>query len=418
MASHEDFLSKELREKEEDQLLYEQTLHALRTEERFVNYLKQYNSASVENFIKYYAGRKVYWHRHGGNFEHYADIKLKQERHEVVNLLKNLMYKKVFDLKCRWVGGEMDLDCIERSEQFSDWETNIELIKAVGPIRADEFYCYLHWFEIGSPERLDEDGHPEASPYIALDHFHRMRSCYHSDPLEDIPDWFHEYDRCFGTAPLLSLPTTRRDMEEDLLDAWVKEVFYDTLTPEQQKYHRPLDRATRKRLKEDPEFDKQWHDEGSRLYYEQQAGQPQYESFSTYNRKIMDEVVAAIEPRDSQKCYRDSRIYRDMSEGDDRLFTPLQYLKSVEEHVAVEANDDFEDSIRQAFEQHNHQTNYQALRILFAEYEKAQRSNSPFDWKTHDFGHAHVEERRRIVEVLKKRGLPENFDFLKKDQLS
>jgi hypothetical protein len=106
-----------------------------------------------------------------------------------------------------------------------------------------------------------------------------------------------------------------------------------------------------------------------------------------------------------------------MSEGDDRLFTPLQYLKSVDEHVAVEANDNFEDSIRQAFEQHNHQTNYRALGLLFTEYEQAQRSNTPFDWKTHNFGYAHVDERRRILEVRKHQGLPENFDFLKKDQL-
>lgn len=170
--------------------------------------------------MKYYAQRKVYRHRHKGNFEQYATLQLQRNRKEVVDLLKHIMEKKVFNLQCRWVAGEMDIEGIEHSAQFVNWDSNVVLQNAVGPIRLDEFYCYLDWYDRGSPERLDEHGYPEASGHIALTHYHSFRSDFHHDFLAQLPEWFHEYDRHFGTASLHLLPTVRRDIEQDHLDEW------------------------------------------------------------------------------------------------------------------------------------------------------------------------------------------------------
>lgn len=417
MSHHENYLDKQLREKEEDQRLYEQTIEQLRTEERFVNFFKGYNADSVDSFINYYAQQKVFWHRHKGNYAAYAKQKLQDKRNEVVDLFKHIMEKKVFNLQCSWVAGEMDLEGIENTLQFVDWCNNPVIQKAAGPITADEFYCYLHWYEIGSPERLDEYGDVQGSGSCAIQWFHRFKSNYHDNYMEYIPEWFHEYDRHFGTGQMHLLSTLRRDMEEDLLDSWSREVFRPSLPPEQQKNLHFCDRATRKRVSEDPVFAKEYVEERERSFLEQEASRPKYEHLSVYDSKLMDKVVSAIESREVQKSYRLSRRWEEINEDDHVLFRELLYLNEVKEYVAVNPHDNYVQSIEEAYEQHHRSTMHQALQLLWEEYDACQRNGLSFDWGSPSRASGSIEERRRILEIRKLKGLPANFDFMKKENL-
>ncbi|MFT7154443.1 MAG: hypothetical protein ACI9Z7_001514, partial [Alteromonas macleodii] len=67
MGFKEDKLNKELREKQRDERIHEETVKQLHTEERFVHYLSQFRAVTVEQFIKHYAMHKVFWYRYGGN---------------------------------------------------------------------------------------------------------------------------------------------------------------------------------------------------------------------------------------------------------------------------------------------------------------------------------------------------------------
>jgi len=417
MGHYEDFLNKQLKEKEEDRLRYEQTVHQLRTEERFVNFFKSYNPASVEPFIESYAKQKVMWHRYSGNFGQHAAQQLQRNRQVVVDLLENIILKKLFNLKCRWAAGEMDIEGVEVSYDFYRWKELPSLLQAAGPITAEEFYCYLDFFKAGSPERLDEYGDPQGSAYHALHQYHASRSCLVEDAADTIPDWFHLYDRHFQTAHLMHLPTTRIDMEQDHLDEWQTLIHAETLSPDIRKYIRPMNRQIRERLATDPAFKKEWKEEGQRLYDEQHGGKPKYESFSVYNREIMEEVVKAIETRDVQRMYFDDRKWYDLTNRDEDLSTPVYYLQDVKEYVAVSPNEDYREAIREAYEQHLHSTNCEALVMLFEEYETCQRNGHPFNWDSTRTEYGRGELRNRILAVRERKGLPQNFDFLKKNNL-
>ena len=417
MGHQEDFLDKQLREKEEDQLLYEQTLEQLRTEERFINFFKNYNATSVQSFIKFYAQQKVNWHRNKGNFGRYAQLKLQQKRKEVVDLFKQLMEKKVFNLQCRWVAGEMDLEGIDQTTQFGMWKNNPVLLKAAGSIHADEFYWFLDSFERGIIDKCNEDGYIDRYARSAINCFHLFRGLYDDAPHDYIPEWFYDYDQHFGTEDIYFLPLVRRNLEQEHLELWTKEIQYPSLTPEQQKNYRSIDLATRKRLKEDPLFRIEWEEESLRLLKERDANRPEYEYFSVYDQKIMAEVVSAIEPRDSQKAYRFHKRWKEIRDNDDTLFTEVEYLKDVHEYVAVSPSDDYAQSIKEAYKRHSRQTTYQALILLFEEYETCQRTGVAFDWGPSVYQGSHEEERSRILAVRKLKGLPENFDFMKKENL-
>lgn len=416
MGSQEDFLNKQVIEREEEQRLYNRTMHELRTEERFTNLLNDYHADSVEQFIKHYAMQKVFWSRYRDAKGRHARQMLDQERKEVVDHLRCIMEKKVFNLKCRWVAGELDVDGIECSAQFTAWQTNEKLLNAVGPITAKEFYCYLDWYDRGSPEYLDENGHPHSDGHSAIAYYHHMRTNYHDECLDHIPQWFWEYDHGMGTRDLHLLPTTRTDMEQDHLDQYITEIFHPSLTPEQRSTVRFADRATRKRLKEDAEFKKEWMAEGERMYAERMANTPQYESFSIYNRKLMDEVVSAVETRDVQRAYRLSLKMKEMTQNDDKLFKELKYLEEIEEPLGMETNDDYAEGIRNAYRQHARGTMRHALVLLFEEYEHTVGKGLPFDWGMSD-AYQNDEEPKRILAIRKLKGLPENFDFLKKENL-
>jgi hypothetical protein len=77
MGHHEDHINKQLQEAEQGKRIYEQTIQALRTEERFVNFFKAYNPTSIEQFMDVLCARgRCNGYRYAGNFEHYAAQKL------------------------------------------------------------------------------------------------------------------------------------------------------------------------------------------------------------------------------------------------------------------------------------------------------------------------------------------------------
>ncbi len=417
MGYHEDYLNKQLEERAQDERLFEETKKQLATEERFVNFFKNYNPASVAQFIDHYAKMKVMWRRHAGNFEHYAAMQLQRDRRAVVQHLEVIMLKKLFNLKCRWVAGELDVEGIAISFDFENWRTMPALQAAVGPITAEEFYCYLDYFNEGCPEPEDEDGMPIGSAYSAFMNYHMYRSMSAPMALEQIPEWFYRYDRSFDTAALMHLPTTRTDLEMDHSDIYMLKVLYPSYGDKAPNPASYADRLTHKRMAEDPEFEKEWRAESNRIYWESQANQPQYEHFSLYNRERMDEVVAAIETRDMQQQFRTTRDWTDLSNRGEDLFTPTRYLSSVNEHVPVPAHEDYEVALREAYENHRGQTMAKALVLVFDEYETCQRTGQLFAWNNESGGGTAAETRKRILGARAYMQLPENFDFLLKKNL-
>ncbi|HLG35063.1 MAG TPA: hypothetical protein VI757_09300, partial [Bacteroidia bacterium] len=297
-------LRDEIEKSERSLKIFNDTKKALQTEERFVNFFKGYNQSSVESFITSYAQQKAFWYS-------YSDSVAKNKMHErsiyrnnAVNALKEIYVKKLFDLKCRWVAGEMDLPGVETSHNFHRLEKKPELGTAIKPITEEEVNCYIAFLDY-KKENPEKD-YDDPGTNLALHFYHQHKSTALEDfgDEEYIPVWFMFYDRRFGTDELLKLPTTRVDMECDLHDIWLEHIFPKTLTEEQLKTVTPhLNRTKRMELKQDKQKREAYFAEQNRQYEEQKKNSPKYEHMSTYDRKKMKTLVALIETPEVQKYY-------------------------------------------------------------------------------------------------------------------
>ncbi len=98
----EEYFKQQLEESEKSKTLYQDTINAMQTEERFVNFFKGYNAQSVEGFIKHYATMKAIWYKHAESNYRYNISKKSKWKDEDVELLKIIYEKKLFSLNFRW----------------------------------------------------------------------------------------------------------------------------------------------------------------------------------------------------------------------------------------------------------------------------------------------------------------------------
>ena len=414
----EEYNRKQVEESEAADKIYRETIKALQTEERFVNFFKNYNAQSVEGFIKYYASQKTNWYKYGNTFYNYRQSKKNVWRNSCIEMLKEIFSKKVFDLKCRWVAGEMDLPGIETSYDFYRWEKNPALCEAVEPITPKELGCYLSYLDL--PEEAAEE-ESRSSLYRAFVQYHHDRAYAWEDSHEMIPRWFHYYDRHFGTAPLLLLPVTRVEIEEDYKEIWSIEIHQKTLPEEQRKNHYYVTRQQRVELNRNPEKRKAHQEEQNRKWKEEEKKRPKYEHISVHDRKKMDELVSLIETPEVRDWYRASRDWYERGRGEDRIFSELIGLKDAKEFISIESNDDYREAIKNAYEGYADRMKRETLPFVFEEYRETVMSKKAFNWKTNDLdsGSDMVTNtlKEHILAVRKLKGQPENFDFLKKENL-
>ena len=246
----EGYLQQQLDKAAELKKIYDNTLVMLQTEERFINLFKGHNKQSVDSFIKYYAQMKSSWYAYADSNYQSRMHKKNKWRNAALVLMKEIGLKKLFNLKCRWVAGEIDLEGIELSQDFNKWEETPYDCPYLDPISPEEFGCWLSFREYKKENPDDDDESPSA--HSAFENYHWYRSIYMDNPEKLLPEWFHYYDKHFGTAPLLELSTIRIDIEQDYNDVWVEEIFIHTLTEEQKKTFSHQNRAMRKELKENP----------------------------------------------------------------------------------------------------------------------------------------------------------------------
>ncbi len=418
--------SEEVIKAERISLIYEDTLKQLRTEERFVNFLKNYDETSRENFIQYYAGRKASWYKYAD--DRYRYKKSAENRYYVKALEKfnDIFLKKLFNVKCHWVAGEMDLPGVEMSGDFNRFAAHPETCTFVEPISSREFACYMQFMQSTDwvPEFApDETGEMEEdddyyTPELTIDFYHHSRSLFSKRRKKEIPLWFRFYDKCFGTASLLDLRLIRSDLEQDYFDIWSNEIHLLTLTPEQAKYHTPMDRAMRKLHKESPEAREKFHEQQNRKWEEQQKSQPQYISLSTYDDKLMEELMPQIETREIIKYFRAEREWRRRDDKVDWIDYELICLQEAKELIPIISNSNYTVAIHEAYKAYEYQEILECLPMVYENYLESQKTGQPFNWsiglRSRYFP---GDSRDRILAARKWKGEPENFDFLKKENL-
>jgi hypothetical protein len=421
----EELDAKQLAQKEAANNIYQDTIRALKTEERFVTFLKSYDPNSVEHFIAYYATLKTQWHTHGDSYAKRKNAKKNKWRYQAVACLKNIYDKKLFDLMCRWQAGEMDIEGIVVSEDFSNWLSNPAKAYSVPPITAAEVECYLAFLDHEPPVDEDEDEWQDANASSAIGFFHSYMVVGMVEEAEKfIPPWFHFYDSHFNTAALRRLPVIRKTLEEDYHDIWTLEIHLKSLTEEQLKYFCFRTRKQRLEMEADPAKMKAWVDERNRLEELRQKDQPQYKHVSIYNRKLMDELVPLLESAEVRDNYRAYTEWHLRGKSEIAYSSTVTDLLEVREYVPVESSDNYEEALEKAHSQYLKKKTREVLPFIFEEYEEAIARGLPFDWRTSSYREDMDDERsteeirKRLLAARVAIGEPANFDFLKKENLS
>jgi hypothetical protein len=166
--------------------IYEETMQQLRTEERFVNFLKNYNETSRESFIKYYAQTKATWYDLADDRYRYRKRAKNRYYSKALERFNEIFLKKLFNMKCRWVAGEMDLQGVEISSDFSRFAAHPETCSFVEPISSKELACYMQflqshdWVPEFAPDEIDdmEEEDDYFSPEMSIELYHHNRANY------------------------------------------------------------------------------------------------------------------------------------------------------------------------------------------------------------------------------------------------
>jgi hypothetical protein len=398
----------------------------LSDEERFTSFFKPYHPKSIEGFIEDYAQQKSHWYGHA---EGYAKLRASKNNHwwyVAVGAFKEIAWKKLFDVKCRWVAGEMDLPGIETSGDFNIMMQDVSLCSAVTePVTGEELNCYLAYLKSGlAPGKNDLEC---GDSLAAIELYHRAKSGSIQEFDEEreasyISPWYRFYDKEFGTGRLLKLPLTRMDLELDYHDIWSENIYSKTLSPEALRTRSHLNRAQRMEMRNNPEKYKAYCEEQERKYLEIENKRPKYDHMSTYDHDKMKALVALIEPPEVQKMFHACKRWEAKRGFNDSVDSILIHMNEVNAPIAIRANDDYRKAIREAWEEYSDKVMMDTLPLVYDAYRASVKEHTPFSWKTSAYNESGRagggrEMKDRLLAARKWKGEPENFDFLKKENV-
>ena len=209
------------------------------------------------------------------------------------------------------------------------------------------------------------------------------------------------------------------DLEADYHDIWSEHIVSKTLSPEVLKIRSHLNRQQRLEMRNNPAKYKAYLEEQDRKYEEFEKTVPKYEHMFVSDDDIMDKLVALIEPPEVQKLYHATNRWKIRMDYNGTIDNILIHINEVDEPIPIRANADYREAIREAWNEYSENRVIETLPLVFAEYAASIKENKPFSWKTnsHSGGWNNPDIRDRVLAARKWKGEPENFDFLKKENL-
>ena len=196
------------------EIIRQQTEEELRSQTIYQDFFKQFNSHSVESFIKNYARRKALYLTRGEeyiNLQEQKDLKYKMLAEEA---LWAIQQKKLFNLQCQWRAEQVKLKGVEHSVQFLTLSTNIQHCPYISPVSKAELDLYIKFLKSGQANQMfGFDNWQDYDVFIAEANDFYFPGI--DGPLESrMPSWYKFFDEHMGTGYLLGLPDTRGEKEQ------------------------------------------------------------------------------------------------------------------------------------------------------------------------------------------------------------
>ncbi|HEX2936389.1 MAG TPA: hypothetical protein VHO72_13630 [Bacteroidales bacterium] len=189
------------------QELREKFLSEIKQSNIYAEYLRKYESDSVETFISHYVDKKLNLIEESeyllGLREQSDEEGFLQSAREVLNYI---LQKKLFNMQLQWRANTINIPGIRNSFDFGFWEKNIEYCPFISPVTPQEidvmksflrknyfsgFKDWMFWQFYGFLVEKDENGH-----------------------YPNMPEWYGYYDEIMCTGSLLNMQDIRGEKEE------------------------------------------------------------------------------------------------------------------------------------------------------------------------------------------------------------
>ncbi|MGB4775744.1 MAG: hypothetical protein WBP45_11260, partial [Daejeonella sp.] len=286
----------------------------LRTEERFVNYFKDFDPKSVDSFIDSYAHNRYMWMRYGPMYKKLNDEEDTKWINTAYEHLGFIQQKKLFDAQCLWRAEKVKFEDVDVCYDFVYWEKYVLQCPFIEPINEDDVNLYIDYLNHNNVEFSLWYTHNDWQDYDEI------KEAYHnSDANRDFPEWYDFYNSRRGTSAYLILPDIRGEKEEFYRDIYIKE--RDKQTEEEDKKREEL-RDKRPRVP------------------------------STYDKEHLTFFVNTFEDKQTQIHFK---AFERNSEGGDEeeIEEIIRILLAAGEYVPIQAHYDFREALRQAHDRYN-----------------------------------------------------------------
>ncbi len=378
------FLENQVEAAKKREALEAKIAEQLRTDEKFVNYFKQFDPESVEEYIDYYAQEKADWYEKVANYWHLTENKNSKWYKSAIETINEIASKKVYNQMCSWLNREAAFEGIEVSRDWDYWLRNPLYFKHAEPVTQAEVDAYITYVET-YPEEY------EGSLYTTLDsitpkllwreHQSKEEESEEDDKLETYAGFFRYYDRVFQTEQV-QWASLERIKKEAYYQSISKNIANDNTPPaEKVPYVAPpyLD------------YEAQW--------------------------SLLEQYVKEYESYENKIAFEGHQWSKKTQEFLDMAESALYDLQDIKELVAVPSHEDWREGLILAKENYERRKLLEALPAAFEEYQILLEHQLGFeDWLAFKGTKSEDDEyiQQYKADILAGRKLlnePENFDF-------
>ncbi|MES2619423.1 MAG: hypothetical protein V4615_01115 [Bacteroidota bacterium] len=363
----DEFLDKQLTEAERKKARYEQTLHALQTEERFVNYLNGFLPSSVERFSKSYASRKVMWYESAAMMKSVRESRESRWNKIAESALVQIQEQKLQDIQHDWGNNKITLPQIQVFPDLVDWHQNVLNCPFLPPVSEGEIQLYLQFYdelikESDEEEKLDHD---EDSEFV----FEPFRA---NDLSKLGYEWKRFIDRKNGVAPNRLIQNPRLSMES----------FYISLANKEDE------RIKQQREEEAKNVDPKPAVVQPPLPQPQKTVPPVPPAVDNrpfmhsvfYNPRLYENFVKKFDTKETLGYYRVMQREHKRREFMERVEMDLFVLKDSKEYVPIGSHDDWRDAVAEAAEQWSRKMVREAITDWWEVYARIKDNSGVYEY--------------------------------------
>ena len=382
---YHDYHQQQADKHQQQALVDAQVAEDLMSNPRYDAFFAAYQPQVREQFVRDYVSKRHLWTQYGDFYERHLAGQLTQFEQEAYVRLWDIQQKKLFDLQCEWRAELVAVPGVNTSADFDTLGGLIENCTLIPPITSAELEMYLGWVRQADYEEELHDNDGIWQRYEDV----KAQLSPEGDEAEDsafyfgkVSEWYEFHNQRTGNGRLLRLPDLRGHKEERYLDAW--------------RDHNAAKRETtpppEPTTPPDPRPAYLPYDEARQL---QGVFAQQFESAALNRQRI------SYETANPPSTWEDEELER-----------VLDFLKDVDEPVAIAAGDDWRLALRQASYTFRQQKLLASLPHAYEAYCQRQEwgiAQPPCsEQEPHSIASWY---NKAILEGRKALGEPEDFDF-------